>query len=50
MMFLCDVLSSSCKKYKTALEDLSKTSNTDGDETPQVIRYVGAMMKILNDL
>ncbi|XP_073329437.1 1-phosphatidylinositol 3-phosphate 5-kinase isoform X2 [Pagrus major] len=27
----------SCKKYKTALDDLSKTSNTGGDENPQVI-------------
>ncbi|KAM9346936.1 1-phosphatidylinositol 3-phosphate 5-kinase [Symphorus nematophorus] len=26
----------SCKKYKTALDDLSKASNTGGDETPQV--------------
>ncbi|XP_034741695.1 1-phosphatidylinositol 3-phosphate 5-kinase isoform X1 [Etheostoma cragini] len=27
----------SCKEYKTALDDLSKASNTGGDETPQVI-------------
>nr|XP_046260048.1 1-phosphatidylinositol 3-phosphate 5-kinase isoform X6 [Scatophagus argus] len=27
----------SCKKYKTALDDLSKASNTGGDETPQVL-------------
>ncbi|XP_076602261.1 1-phosphatidylinositol 3-phosphate 5-kinase isoform X1 [Chaetodon auriga] len=27
----------SCKKYKTALDDLSKASNAGGDETPQVI-------------
>lgn len=26
----------SCKEYKTALDDLSKTSNGGGDETPQV--------------
>ncbi|XP_044222711.1 1-phosphatidylinositol 3-phosphate 5-kinase isoform X2 [Thunnus albacares] len=26
----------SCKEYKTALDDLSKTSNAGGDETPQV--------------
>uniref|UniRef100_A0A4W6F3W5 1-phosphatidylinositol 3-phosphate 5-kinase n=1 Tax=Lates calcarifer TaxID=8187 RepID=A0A4W6F3W5_LATCA len=30
----------SCKEYKTALDDLSKASNTGGDETPQVVRYV----------
>lgn len=30
---------SSCKKYKTALDDLSKASNAGGDETPQTIRY-----------
>ncbi|XP_050933614.1 1-phosphatidylinositol 3-phosphate 5-kinase isoform X2 [Lates calcarifer] len=27
----------SCKEYKTALDDLSKASNTGGDETPQVV-------------
>ncbi|XP_026150913.1 1-phosphatidylinositol 3-phosphate 5-kinase isoform X3 [Mastacembelus armatus] len=27
----------SCKEYKTALDDLSKTSNGGGDETPQLI-------------
>ncbi|KAM6955949.1 1-phosphatidylinositol 3-phosphate 5-kinase isoform 1-T1 [Lycodopsis pacificus] len=27
----------SCKEYKTSLDDLSKTSNAAGDETPQVI-------------
>ncbi|XP_027137719.1 1-phosphatidylinositol 3-phosphate 5-kinase isoform X3 [Larimichthys crocea] len=27
----------SCKKYKTALDDLSKASNAGGDETPQTI-------------
>uniref|UniRef100_A0A3Q3LXD3 1-phosphatidylinositol 3-phosphate 5-kinase n=1 Tax=Mastacembelus armatus TaxID=205130 RepID=A0A3Q3LXD3_9TELE len=31
----------SCKEYKTALDDLSKTSNGGGDETPQLIRYTG---------
>uniref|UniRef100_A0A673BH90 1-phosphatidylinositol 3-phosphate 5-kinase n=1 Tax=Sphaeramia orbicularis TaxID=375764 RepID=A0A673BH90_9TELE len=30
----------SCKEYKTALDDLSKTSNGGGDETPQVNRYM----------
>ncbi|XP_071339695.1 1-phosphatidylinositol 3-phosphate 5-kinase isoform X2 [Trachinotus anak] len=27
----------SCKEYKTALDDLSKTSNSGGDETPQAV-------------
>lgn len=27
----------SCKKYKTALDDLSKSSNAGGDETPQSV-------------
>lgn len=31
---------SSCKEYKTALDDLSKTSHAGGDEPPQVARYV----------
>lgn len=43
-MSLCHVLPSSCKKYKTALDDLSKASNTGGDETPQVIRYAGCFI------
>ncbi|XP_077946645.1 1-phosphatidylinositol 3-phosphate 5-kinase isoform X9 [Gasterosteus aculeatus] len=29
----------SCKEYKTSLDDLSKTSNAGGDETPQAARY-----------
>lgn len=29
----------SCKKYKTALEDLSKVSNTGGDDSSQATRY-----------
>ncbi|KAM9851258.1 1-phosphatidylinositol 3-phosphate 5-kinase [Aulostomus maculatus] len=27
----------SCKEYKTALDDLSKSSNTGGEETPQLV-------------
>ncbi|XP_042369687.1 1-phosphatidylinositol 3-phosphate 5-kinase-like, partial [Plectropomus leopardus] len=30
------MLSSSCKEYKTALDDLAKASNGGGEETPQV--------------
>lgn len=29
----------SCKKYKTALEDLSKVSNTGGEDSSQAARY-----------
>uniref|UniRef100_A0A3B4UZ88 1-phosphatidylinositol 3-phosphate 5-kinase n=1 Tax=Seriola dumerili TaxID=41447 RepID=A0A3B4UZ88_SERDU len=32
----------SCKEYKTALDDLSKISNSGGDETPQSVRYTGS--------
>lgn len=31
----------SCKEYKTALDDLSKASNTGGDETPQANSSTG---------
>lgn len=37
--------SSSCKKYKTALDDLAKASNTGADENSQVIRYEGFPLK-----
>lgn len=37
--------SSSCKKYKTALDDLVKASNTGGDENSQGVRYEGFPLK-----
>ena len=37
--------SSSCKKYKTALDDLAKASNTGGDENSQVVRYARFLLK-----
>lgn len=35
-----DIFPLSCKKYKTALEDLHKVSSAGGDETPQAARWV----------
>lgn len=37
--------SSSCKKYKTALDDLAKASNTGSDENSQGVRYEGFPLK-----
>ena len=47
MMIMCVVFPSSCKEYKTALDDFAKASNTGGDETPVVTRYRGFMLKCL---